>query len=63
MAARVRLDKLVVDLDLAESRHQAQALIRSGAVLVDDVPRDKPGAQVNPSAIATNMKATPISAK
>ena len=50
MAARVRLDKLVVDLDLADSRHQAQALIRSGVVLVDDVPRDKPGAQVNPTA-------------
>jgi len=47
MGKRVRLDKLVVDLNLADTRQQAQALIRSGNVLVNDVPRDKPGAQVD----------------
>jgi len=32
---------------LAESRQRAQALIRTGDVLVDDVPQDKPGVRVS----------------
>jgi len=36
----------VVALGLAESRTRAQALIRAGRVLVDDVPVDKPGTPV-----------------
>ena len=39
---RVRLDKLLVDRGLAESRQRAAALIRAGVVLVNEVPRDKP---------------------
>ncbi len=50
MATRIRLDKLVVDLQLADSRQQAQALIRSGVVLVADMVKDKPGAMVDPGA-------------
>lgn len=50
MAKRVRLDKHVVDLKLADTRQQAQALIRAGQVLVNDVPKDKPGTQIDPSA-------------
>jgi 23S rRNA (cytidine1920-2'-O)/16S rRNA (cytidine1409-2'-O)-methyltransferase len=46
MGSRVRLDKRVVDLKLADSRQKAQALIRAGQVLVDDTPQDKPGTQV-----------------
>ena len=46
MAKRVRLDIRVVDLKLADSRQQAQALIRAGMVLVNDTPKDKPGTQV-----------------
>jgi 23S rRNA (cytidine1920-2'-O)/16S rRNA (cytidine1409-2'-O)-methyltransferase len=38
-----RLDRLLVDNDLARSRHQAQGLIMSGQVWVDGVRRDKPG--------------------
>jgi 23S rRNA (cytidine1920-2'-O)/16S rRNA (cytidine1409-2'-O)-methyltransferase len=35
-----------VDLGLAPTRSQAEALIRAGRVLVDDVPVDKPGTRV-----------------
>jgi 23S rRNA (cytidine1920-2'-O)/16S rRNA (cytidine1409-2'-O)-methyltransferase len=47
---RRRLDECVVAEGLAESRTVAQALIRTGRVLVDDVPVEKPGAQVRPDA-------------
>lgn len=40
----------MVALGLAESRTRAQALIRAGRVLVDDVPVDKPGTQVRVDA-------------
>jgi 23S rRNA (cytidine1920-2'-O)/16S rRNA (cytidine1409-2'-O)-methyltransferase len=36
---------------LAESRTRAQALIRAGRVLVDDVPVDKPGTRVAADAV------------
>lgn len=39
-----------MDEALAESRTRAQALIRAGRVLVDDVPVDKPGTRVRPEA-------------
>ncbi len=38
-----RLDQQVVERGLAESREQAQRLIRAGAVRVDGRPADKPG--------------------
>jgi 23S rRNA (cytidine1920-2'-O)/16S rRNA (cytidine1409-2'-O)-methyltransferase len=41
-----RLDERLVADGLAESRTRSQALIRSGCVLVDDVPVDKPGTRV-----------------
>ena len=43
---RVRLDKLLVDRALAQSRERAQALIIAGKVLVDDQKIEKSGAQV-----------------
>ncbi len=39
-----------MDEGLAPTRSQAEALIRAGRVLVDDVPVDKPGAKVRPQA-------------
>ena len=57
--ARVRLDKLLVDRGLAESRQRASALIRAGVVLVDNVPRDKPGTQVSPD-VELRLKENPI---
>ena len=56
---RVRLDKLLVDRGLAESRQRASALIRAGVVLVDEVPRDKPGTQINPEA-TVRLKENPL---
>jgi 23S rRNA (cytidine1920-2'-O)/16S rRNA (cytidine1409-2'-O)-methyltransferase len=43
---RERIDKLVVDLGLAESRTKAQALVMAGQILVDEQVVDKPGAMV-----------------
>jgi 23S rRNA (cytidine1920-2'-O)/16S rRNA (cytidine1409-2'-O)-methyltransferase len=43
---KVRLDVLVVERGLAESRAKAQALILAGQVLVGDHREDKPGTQV-----------------
>jgi 23S rRNA (cytidine1920-2'-O)/16S rRNA (cytidine1409-2'-O)-methyltransferase len=40
---KVRLDVLLVERGLAESREKAQALIRAGKVLVRDRRADKPG--------------------
>lgn len=41
-----RIDKLLVERGLAESRHKAQALILAGHVQVDDKIIDKPGTLV-----------------
>ena len=45
-----RLDQRLVADGLVESRSQAQARIRLGQVLVDDVPVDKPGTRVRDAA-------------
>jgi 23S rRNA (cytidine1920-2'-O)/16S rRNA (cytidine1409-2'-O)-methyltransferase len=45
-----RIDVLVVERGLAESRAKAQALILAGQVVVDDQRVDKPGAQVSVDA-------------
>lgn len=47
---RVRLDKLIFDKGLAESREKAKALIIAGEVLVDGMVSDKAGAQVSSDA-------------
>ncbi|MEM7412517.1 MAG: TlyA family RNA methyltransferase [Myxococcota bacterium] len=51
----MRLDERLCEEGLAESRNQAQALIRAGQVLVDDVPSDKPGTRV-PAAAAVRLR-------
>jgi 23S rRNA (cytidine1920-2'-O)/16S rRNA (cytidine1409-2'-O)-methyltransferase len=53
MARRLRLDKLVVERGLADSRQQARTLILSGQIRVDGIPRDKPAAQVSPGVHVT----------
>ena len=45
-----RIDKLLYDRGLVESRQQAQALILEGAVLVNEQRIDKPGIKVDPSS-------------
>jgi 23S rRNA (cytidine1920-2'-O)/16S rRNA (cytidine1409-2'-O)-methyltransferase len=48
---KLRLDKLLVDRHLAESRERAQAMIIAGRVLVDEQKIDKSGASVHDTAI------------
>ncbi len=50
-AGRQRLDERLVADGLAETRSRAQALIRAGRVLVDDVPVDKPGTRIREQAV------------
>jgi 23S rRNA (cytidine1920-2'-O)/16S rRNA (cytidine1409-2'-O)-methyltransferase len=47
---KVRLDCLLAERGLAQSRQRAQALILAGAVLVDDRPADKAGSLVRADA-------------
>jgi 23S rRNA (cytidine1920-2'-O)/16S rRNA (cytidine1409-2'-O)-methyltransferase len=49
-SSRPRLDERVVEAGLAESRTIAQALIRTGRILVDDVPVEKPGTRIRSDA-------------
>jgi 23S rRNA (cytidine1920-2'-O)/16S rRNA (cytidine1409-2'-O)-methyltransferase len=51
-----RLDVLVVERGLADSREKAQALIMAGRVLVDDQPATKAGANV-PDGVVVRLKA------
>jgi 23S rRNA (cytidine1920-2'-O)/16S rRNA (cytidine1409-2'-O)-methyltransferase len=55
---RERLDVLLVERGLAESRSRAQALILAGRVVVDENRRDKPGERVATDA-AIHVKAGP----
>ena len=52
---KIRLDLLLVQRELAESREQAQRLIRAGMVRVDGQPADKPGHQY-PADIEIGLK-------
>jgi 23S rRNA (cytidine1920-2'-O)/16S rRNA (cytidine1409-2'-O)-methyltransferase len=48
--AKQRIDTLLVDLKLCTSRQQAQALIRTGQVSIDQQVIDKPGTEVDIAA-------------
>lgn len=48
---RVRLDRLLVDRGLAESRARAEALILAGRVEVEGTERPKPGQALPPDAV------------
>lgn len=47
---RVRLDKLLVDRALVQSRERAHAMILAGRVLVDEQRVDKPGTPIDETA-------------
>lgn len=47
---KTRLDTLLVERDLVESRHKAQSLIMAGQVVVDGLVVDKPGRQIDADA-------------
>ncbi len=51
MQKKIRLDRLLVEKGLAESREKARALILGGSVLVNGVVADKAGAQVRPDDV------------
>jgi len=57
--SRVRLDRLLVQKHLVESRQKAQALIMAGVVVVDGVRVDKPGREVPVSAVVTLRESSP----
>jgi len=50
-----RLDTLLLDLGLAESREKARALIMAGSVLVNDTPATKPG-QLTPAGSQVRVR-------
>ena len=54
----VRIDQLLVDRELAESRAKAQALVLAGQVLADEQKVDKPGRRV-PQACAIRLLGQP----
>ncbi len=56
---KARLDQLMVQRGLAESRAKAQALIMSGVVQVGGIKRDKAGDMVAPDANITVTEAMP----
>jgi 23S rRNA (cytidine1920-2'-O)/16S rRNA (cytidine1409-2'-O)-methyltransferase len=49
-SGKVRLDVLLVERGLVDSREQGQRLIMAGEVLVDGQPATKPGRRVEPDA-------------
>ncbi len=51
--SKIRLDQLLVERGLAESRTRAQALVMAGHVLVGDVKALKPGQQVASDAVVS----------
>ena len=53
---RQRLDLLLVERGLAESRTQAQALVMAGAVVVGETRVDKPGTLVDPGAASASRR-------
>ena len=56
---KIRLDQLVFDLGLAESRERAKTTVMSGLVFVNGQRADKPGMQVSPD-IKVEIKGTAL---
>jgi 23S rRNA (cytidine1920-2'-O)/16S rRNA (cytidine1409-2'-O)-methyltransferase len=50
---KIRLDQLIVDRGLADSKTRAQALVMAGHVFIGDVKAAKPGQQVSAEAEVT----------
>lgn len=48
---KIRVDRLLVDRGLVESREKAQGLILAGSILVDEQKVEKCGSLVNPDAV------------
>ena len=50
MVTKERIDKLLVDRGIVQSRERARAMIMVGKVVVEGKRIDKPGVQVNDEA-------------
>ena len=50
MKPRIRIDRLLIERGLAESRQKAQSFVMAGQVLADEQKITKPGQQVAPEA-------------
>lgn len=48
--SKIRIDRLIVEKGLTNSRERAQALIMAGSVLVNEIPAKKPGQLVDPES-------------
>jgi 23S rRNA (cytidine1920-2'-O)/16S rRNA (cytidine1409-2'-O)-methyltransferase len=59
MPARIRIDRLLVERGLFESRAKAQAAIAAGLVTADDVPVAKPSAEISAEAVIRAEPAFP----
>ena len=59
MKSRVRIDRLLVDRGLVESREKAQAIVMAGEVLADEQKVAKPGHQVPAKARIRLLGGTP----
>jgi 23S rRNA (cytidine1920-2'-O)/16S rRNA (cytidine1409-2'-O)-methyltransferase len=59
MKGKIRLDMLLVQRGLTESRSQAQALVLAGQVRVNEQPASKPGAEVPADAQVTVLQRMP----
>jgi 23S rRNA (cytidine1920-2'-O)/16S rRNA (cytidine1409-2'-O)-methyltransferase len=60
MIARMRLDRLLVERGLFESRAKAQAAIEAGLVVADDVPVTKPSLELPIDAVLRAEAAHPF---
>ncbi len=57
---KIRLDRLMVDRGLAESREKAQALIMAGEVRVDGQKAAKPGHAVDKDCAVEVLSRPPL---
>jgi 23S rRNA (cytidine1920-2'-O)/16S rRNA (cytidine1409-2'-O)-methyltransferase len=58
-AAKVRLDVLLVERGLADSREKARALILAGKVMVDGQRSDKPGHSIDAASLVNVLEPMP----
>ena len=58
-----RIDLLLVERGLAESRHKAQALLLAGQILVGEQKIDKPGQQVDSEADIRILRQLPFASR
>lgn len=56
MSEKVRLDTLIVEKGMVESREKAKALIMAGQIYIDNQKCDKAGMMVNPEKVQVELR-------